>query len=366
MTRNRARSSRPATRKRRLSALRAPLTLCLAGALLAGCGGGGTEESSASGAAGTKMQDVTFLNILPLESLSFTPELVAHACGYFEDEGLNVTFEATQGSAPAIQTVLAGSALITRVGDIETVLAAGEKKAPLVNVGTVTKRGPIRFVSSKKDPITTAEDLRGRLMGTPSEGGTSQITLQLVAASAGIDPKDVKTQVVGLAPGVFDLVESGRIGGYIVSLDTAVALQQQQPDAVIFDPSDAIKSGSQIYVTSQEQAKDSAKQEQVRKYLAAIKKTIQFIVEDEANGFTETMNCIKKEYKVPALDNEAVAREALSQFVGSWTAAGEDQIARTVPEQWNAVYDEMLGADFIKDGLDPAAWFTNDFAPETK
>ena len=38
----------------------------------------------------------------------------------------------------------------------------------------------------------------------------------------------------GLAPGVFDLVTSGRIGGYIVSLDTAVALEEQQPEAVIY------------------------------------------------------------------------------------------------------------------------------------
>ena len=63
-------------------------------------------------------------------------------------------------------------------------------------------------------------------MGTPSEGGTSEIILKVTAASAGIDPDDVQTQVVGLAPGVFDLVTSGRIGGYVVSLDTAVALRE--------------------------------------------------------------------------------------------------------------------------------------------
>ena len=76
------------------------------------------------------MQDVTFLNILPLESLTFTPELVAASCGYFEDHGLNVSFETTQGSAQAIQTVIAGGALITRVGDMETMVATGERERP--------------------------------------------------------------------------------------------------------------------------------------------------------------------------------------------------------------------------------------------
>ena len=163
------------------------------------------------------VQDVTFLNILPLESLTFTPELVASSCGYFKEHNLNVKFETTQGSAQAIQTVIAGSALITRVGDMETMVATGEKHAPLLNVGQINKTGTIRFVSDKSNPIKTAADLKDRLMGTPSEGGTSDSSIKVAASSAGIDPDEVKTQVVGLAPGVFDLVKSGRIGGYVVS-----------------------------------------------------------------------------------------------------------------------------------------------------
>src|SRR4051795_7559685 len=238
----------PMTRMPLRSARRRPrwrLTLAAvsATALLAACGGGGGEEKSSSGSSGSgggggevegAAQDVTFLNILPLESLTFTPELVASSCGYFKDHNLNVTFQTTQGSAQAIQTVIAGSALITRVGDMETMVATGEKHAPLLNVGQINKTGTIRFVSDKSDPIKTAADLKDRLMGTPSEGGTSELIIKVAASSAGIDPDQVKTQVVGLAPGVFDLVSSGRIGGYVVSLDTAVALQKQQPDAVIY------------------------------------------------------------------------------------------------------------------------------------
>ena len=125
-----------------------------AGTLLAACGGGNDENASGSSASGSdsgggEVQDVTFLNILPLESPTFTPELVASSCGYFEDHHLNVTFQTTQGSAQAIQTVIAGGALITRVGDMETMVATGERDAPLVNVGQINKTGTIRFVSDK-------------------------------------------------------------------------------------------------------------------------------------------------------------------------------------------------------------------------
>lgn len=358
MTRTPVRSSGPARRGR--PRWRPALAAVSAVTLLAACGGG--DEAGGNGGSSGGLQQVTFLNILPLESLTFTPELVAASCGYFEQQGLDVSFETTQGSAPAIQTVLAGGALITRVGDMETMLAAGERDAPLVNVGQINKTGTIRFVSAKSDPLESPADIEGRLMGTPSEGGTSEIILKLVAAKAGISPDDVQTQVVGVAPGVFDLVTSGRIGGYIVSLDTSVALEQQQPEAVVYNPSDDVQSGGQVYVTSQEQADDPEKQEQLRKYLAAIQAAVQSVVADQANGYADTMKCLSK-YDIPTMQDPEVGKAALDQYVQSWTAAGEDQIARTVPEQWQTVYDEMSGSGFVPEGLDPAEWYTNDLAP---
>ncbi|MGY1838770.1 MULTISPECIES: ABC transporter substrate-binding protein [unclassified Modestobacter] len=362
-------SSRRTSTRSPVRAARAPLALGLAALLLTACGGSDSEGSDAGAGAGAgadgggEVEQVTFLNILPLASLSFAPELVATECGYFEDQGLEVSFETTQGSAQAIQTVLAGSALITRVGDLETQLAVAERGAPLVAVGQPTKQGTIRFISAESDPLETAEDLEGRLMGTPSEGGTSQILLELVAASAGIPAEEVPTQVVGLAPGVFDLVSSGRIGGYIVSLDTAVQLEQQQPEAVVYAPNDAISSGGQVYVTSQEQSEDPAKQEQLRRYLAAIDETLQFIIEDEANGFAETFECLAP-YDIPALQNPEVARESMSTYVESWTAAGEDELGAVVSDQWEAVYEEMVEGGFIQDdSLDPSEWYTNEFLP---
>lgn len=330
-------------------------------ALLAACGGA-DDGPGGDGGGGGDLQEVTFLNILPLESLTFTPELVAASCGFFEDQGLDVGFETTQGSAQAIQTVIAGGALITRVGDMETMLAIGERDAPLVNVGQINKTGTIRFVSAESDPLESPEDIEGRVVGTPSEGGTSEIILKLVAAEAGIAPDDVQTQVVGLAPGVFDLVTSGRIGAYIVSLDTSVALEQQQPEAVVFSPSDAVESGGQVYITSEEQSQDPEKQEQLRSYLAAIDATVEFVAEDEANDFAETIECLS-DYDIPSLEDPEVAVGSLSQYVESWTAAGEEEVARTVPDQWQGVYDEMSGSGFVPEGLDPSEWYTNDFAP---
>jgi NitT/TauT family transport system substrate-binding protein len=196
-------------------------------------------------------------------------------------------------------------------------------------------------------------------MGTPSAGGTSEQLVKLAASSAGIPADQVKTQVVGLAPGVFDLVKSGRIGGYVVSLDTAALLAAQQPDAVVYDPSDAIKSGGQVYVTSGDQAKDKQKQDQLRRYLGAISDAISFVQQDQANGFSGTFKCLAK-YNITALKDPAVATATLKEYVTSWTQGG---LLTTDAQTWQAVYKENATSGFVPEGKDPSKWFTNDYVP---
>src|SRR4051794_41213045 len=81
---------------------RTVLVAGLASTLLVACGGGGNSASGSDSASSSSggVQEVTFLNILPLASLTFTPDLVADSCGYFEKHGLKVNFETTQGIAP--------------------------------------------------------------------------------------------------------------------------------------------------------------------------------------------------------------------------------------------------------------------------
>ncbi|GAA3731313.1 hypothetical protein GCM10022225_11440 [Plantactinospora mayteni] len=327
--------------------------------VLSACG----DDSAGAGGDGGGTTDVTFLSIIPVASISMSPELLADTGGHFKRHGLNVKLQVTQGSPPAIQTVLAGSALLTKIGDIETITAISDKNAPLVNLGGVEKQGLLRFMSSKRKPLTKPEDFRGVTMGLPSTGGTSEKTLDLVLASAGIPKDSVKRQVVGLAPGVFELVKSGRIDGYIVSLDTSLSVLAQQPDAVAFAPSSVVSAGVQLYATSKQQSEDPGNQDQFRRFLQAIADSIKFMVDDEKNGFKETMRLIGTKYDVPSFKDQAVAVEALKLFVKSWTVDGPDKIVQTNPQSWQATYDEMVKSQLVAGGKDPSAWLTDKFAP---
>jgi NitT/TauT family transport system substrate-binding protein len=219
-------------------------------------------------------------------------------------------------------------------------------------------------MSAEADPLESPEDFPGKIIGLPSVGGTSEQTVDLMLSNNGIDPTEIEKQVTGLAPGVFDLVDSGRIAGYLVSLDTALSLEAQRDNAVAMNPAEFMSAGSQLYATSQEQAEDPAKADQIRRYLQAIADATLFIAEDEANDFTETLECITSEFEVPAAADEEAAKAALAIYNDGYLSDGEDQVLRTDPERWQTTYDEMVEAGLAPAGLNPEEWLSDEFAPE--
>jgi NitT/TauT family transport system substrate-binding protein len=331
-----------------LSGAGALLAAGASGVVLSGCGG---AQSSSGG-----MDKVTFLNVLPLESLTFTPELIADTHGFFREQRLQADFQVTRGSPQAIQLILSGNAPLTRIGDIETMQAIAEKNAPLVNLGTLMKEAPLRFVSSRNAPLVRPQDFVGKTIGTPSAGGTSETTMNLMLAAAGVDYHSVPRQVVGLAPGVFNLVKSGRIAAYLVSLDTAIELQRQEPEAVVFDPGSVVTSGAQLYATSRPTLEKQ--RDLIQRYMRAIKSAVDFVIADES--LDETLRLMRSKYHFQTLDNTDVAKNALREYVKLYTADGKDNVLKTKPERWQRSYEEMTTADVVKKGLQPGDWLVND------
>jgi len=327
--------------------------------LVALAGSGALLASCSSGEQAPAKPKLTFLPILPLTSLTFAPNLLADAGGYFADQGIDVSFQSTHGSAQAIQLVLAGTAPLTRIGQIEAVSHAANRDAPIMNIGTVIKESTIRFVSSDKAPLREPADFVGKTVGIPSEGGSTATTLDLLLASAGIATDKVKRQVVGVGPGVFSLVERGRLAGFAVSIDTAKILQQQMSGVVVLRPGQFIKAGGQLYMVS----KDGLAQHRalLQKYLAAIRGALEFMINDD--GFDKTLQIMRRKYSFGTLQDSAVAKASLAEYVRVWTSEGMKNVLRTVPENWRGAYEELVRAGQAEAGKDPSQWFTNELVP---
>lgn len=318
-------------------------------ALLTACG------SDAAGSSGGG-QAVTFLSYLPLETLSLSPELLAVAGGHFAKHGLDVTLQPVKGSPQAMQTLLAGSGAISRVGQIDVMTAVAEAGQPLVNIGTLTRGSSLRFVYSKNSPLDDPVAFLGKTMGVPSEGGTSDKVVSLVLANAGLDPSKVKRQVVGLTPGTFTLVQQGRIAGYVVSIDTANVVLSQHDDAAVFDPGTIVKSDSQVYVATKDGvAKNGAT---LTAFLAGIKDALSAIVADDA--LDKTLETLRGEYSFASLDDDKIAKASLRTMRELWTGGDATKPLLVTDESaWVAGYDELTAADLAKPGGDAADWFDN-------
>jgi NitT/TauT family transport system substrate-binding protein len=322
------------------------------GVLIAGCG----DDDDSGGGGGGDVEEVTFLTIIPL-NLGFITELVGDLNGHFRKEGLKLNIQSTRGSAQALQSVLQGSALTSRVGAIETVIAIANQDAPLVNICMQWHKSPIGFASSKEDPLRQPEDWRGKKMGIPSEGGTSEWTLDLMLAAGGVPAEEVERQVVGFSPGTFDLVEKDRIDGYVIGSVEIVRFPTEVPQAVVVDPSEFVEEG-QCYVTSRRSLEEQ--KDQLQAYMNATRAATEDVLADRDNGFKKIISLVRKEHEFPELEDDATARGVLEQQVEAWFYAGEENLLKTVPEDWQKVYDQVVDVELAPGDKDPQEWFTND------
>jgi NitT/TauT family transport system substrate-binding protein len=339
-------------------------TVAVAGSgLLAACGTGSSSDDDTGGGNGDGNGGngkMTWLSPIPLESLSLSPELLALVGGHFTKHGLDVTLQPTKGTAQATQTLLTGIAPIARVGQIDAMRAIMDSGQPLVTIGTLVHNASVRFAYSTKNVVLDKpEAFVGQTMGVPSEGGTSDNMVSLVVASAGIDPKQVKRQVVGLTPGTFNLVERGRLAGYVVSIDTATILQSQHPDAGVFDPSEYV-IGSQVYVTTKDALKTHA--DGLRAFLAGINDAVAAMAAD--TNFDETIKQLRAKYSFATLDDDKIARAALTTMMKGWTQGDASKPLLVTDEaKWTKGYEEKVKAGVVKAGGDPASWIDNSLLP---
>jgi len=319
--------------------------------LLAACGdeesaGGGSGAGSSNSGAGSK--SATVVNILPPQ-LGYVAEYIAGIDGFYDKQGVSVKVETARGSAPAIQAVLSGTALLVRCGRIESLIAIANRSAPITAVAFTTRRSPLAIVSDKKEPLTKPEDLEGKRIGIPSEGGTSETTLDLLIASSGLTPEDVPRQVTGFTPGTFELIKKGRIAGFVVGATQLEQFRQSQPDATFMLTSDFVEDGEN-YIASTKSL--SEKKDTIVPYLKAVRGAMQQVIADKPNGYADTIKKLRSEYDFAELEDEKVASSWIDFLVTSWTKDGKGELLETNPETWTAAYDSAVEIKAAKADVD--------------
>ena len=326
------------------------------GVLLAACGddsddaaGGGSASTSeeSAGGGGDGGGEVQVVNILPPQ-LGYSAEYIADIDGYFKKEGLSVKVNTARGSAPAIQAVLSGTALLSWVGWLESVIAISNRGAPIQAVSFTGRRSTLKLVSDKGNPMNTPQDLVGERIGIPSEGGTSETTLDLMIANEGLDPEQVQRQVTGFTPGTFELIKRKRIAGFIIGGSQEQQFREAQPTSVFLETAKYVQDGL-CYITSQDGVKNN--KAQIEAYMRALKGAMEQIV-DDGPEYTDTIKKLRAKYDFPELKSDTVAKYYLKYNTDNWMLDGREKLLKVDKEKWQATYDAAVKVKAAKGGVD--------------
>jgi NitT/TauT family transport system substrate-binding protein len=318
-----------------------------AGGLLAACGSPAANKGSADKAASNGTVQV--VNILPPQ-LGYAAEYIADMDGYFKKEGLTVKASTARGSAPAIQAILSGTALLSWVGWLESVLDIANQGAPIQSVAFTGRRSTLAIVSDKaKKALSAPQDLVGNRIGIPSAGGTSETTLDLMLASNNIPKSKVARQVTGFTPGTFELIKNGRIAGFVIGASQEEQFREAQPDSMFLNTDKYVTDGLN-YITSKK-GLDSSK-DQIQAYMRALKGSMEQILEDKKKGYPDTLKKLRSKYDFDELKKDSVAKAYLDFNVGSWVIDGQDNLLKVDPEKWKKTYDAAVKVKAAKPGVD--------------
>ena len=123
-------------------------------------------------------------------SIFYTPQYVADALGYFEEEGLDVDIILTSGADKVTAAVLSGDVEIGFCGSEATIYVYNQgEKDYLVNFAGLTKRDGSFIVSREKYDNFTLNDMKGKTIIGGRIGGMPEMTLEWILTQNGLDVK---------------------------------------------------------------------------------------------------------------------------------------------------------------------------------
>jgi len=340
--------------------------LATAGLALGGCSSTGPSSDGGGADGGEELRPLTVLSYLPLESYSFTPEMYAYAGGYFEDNGLDVTLQSVQGSAPAVQAIIGGAADITRVSSVD-IMPGLEDGQPVDVVGVATRGLTLRLVSSEENPIETPEDLEGATIGLGSIGGTSERQLNFSLDNAGVPRDSVERQAVPVTAATFELVRQGQLDGYVVSLDTSIAIANQNDDAVVSEAGLNDSLDAQVWIVNEAELDDPEQAELIQPFLTAIRQAMQAVVDDADEDYANVIQTLRDsgEFTFAALDDDAIGSEAIATLIEDewYDDERELELLEIDADDWSAIYDQYADGGLVDGDADPTEWLNDEYLP---
>jgi NitT/TauT family transport system substrate-binding protein len=339
----------------------------MAGMVVAGCGTGSTPSPTGGGSAAPSVATSTppaeptelVVGLGYIPSVQFAQFYLADQAGYYEEAGLDVTFQ-NQIDPDLIRLVGQGSVDLA-LADGTSLVPAVSQGIPVRYVASIYARFPNVVFADASSGIATAADLAGRRIGIPGRFGSGWIMLQAILGSAGLAPDDATIieypdfgQLAGLQQGAVDAAT-----GFVNN--EPVRLELEGGDPVLIRVDDIVPlPGNGLIVGD---ATAAERPEAVRAFIAATLRAMADIIADPEVGLEAAL------VAVPELAPEREAQLAvLEATIETWQSPLTDAegLGAIDPDAWAATIEYLatLEGDLVPNPVTVEDLISPDYLPE--
>lgn len=177
-----------------------------------------------------KKSDLKHIKVAEVtHSIFYAPQYVAHALGYFKDEGLDVEIMLVPGADKVTAAVLSGDVQIGFCGSEATIyIYNGGEKDYLKTFAGLTKRDGSFLVSREKYDNFTLNDLKGKYVIGGRKGGMPEMTFEYTLKENGINLKEDLTIDTSIAFASMGGAFIGGIGDFVTLFEpNALQIESQ-------------------------------------------------------------------------------------------------------------------------------------------
>lgn len=314
--------------------------------VLAGCARGGPGAQTAARPRRDELKRVTLaMGFVP--NVQFTPLYVAAKRGYFEEAGLEVSFD--YGMEHDLLKLAGTNELQFVVGSGDQVILARGQELPVVYVFNWYRRFPVSVAAL--EPLDSPQDLVGLEVGIPGLYGASYIGWQALLSAAGVDPSEVNLVSIGYTQ-VESLVTGQVDAAVVYAMNEPVQLREQGHTVHEIEVADYIDFISNGLITNEQTLDEQP--ERVRAVVGAMRRGLQDTLDDPDAAFE-----ICRQY-VPEIDDESapLQRAVLEAALRFWRA---ETLGRSDPAAWQASLEFMREIGLVEGELDVNRLYSNDF-----
>jgi NitT/TauT family transport system substrate-binding protein len=159
-------------------------------------------------------------------------EVCAKALGYYDQEGIEMRFQAGGPNIDGVAVVAAGRHEIGQVSSSPSLMLATSQDIPVVCFAAGAQEHPYTFFSLKKNPVREPKDLVGKKVGIQATG---VILLRALLAKNKIPEKDVQIVTIGadMSPVLTGQVDV--VTGWLTNTTALKVLGDQRVDLRLWD-----------------------------------------------------------------------------------------------------------------------------------